>query len=222
MGKKPRLASGNSKSWRQAQLAIRLAIWQWRFALIALAAGIAAMGVLQTLAPPEPPQVRVWFAARDLPVGTVLAEGDLREVKLPAQYAAGLVTEVGSILGRVAVTGLAANTPIWLSGVSNSDLGGVAPPGTVVVPLRFDAVTTSILMAGDRVNLVAVSSDGPAVIANSALVLPPRLEPTGSTGGIFSVGGSTVPVTLVAVNPNEAPEVASAAHLNLVTAILIP
>jgi len=210
------------KTLNRRLLTARLYIWQWRFALIALAAGIAATGVIQTLAPPPPPQLSVIFAARNLPVGTMLTADDVREVALPAKYAAGLVSDKNEILGRVTITGLSADSPIWRSGVSNPDLGGVAPPGTVVVPLRLDAVTTSVLMPGDKVDLVSVTNENPIVLAQNALVLPARLETTAASGGLFSVGTNTIPVTLVAVKPAEAPQVASMAHQNQITAILIP
>ena len=213
------------KSWAQRSIALRLVIWQWRFAFIALAAGLGVMGVLQILAPPAPPSATVLFASRALPVGTTVQDSDLQVVTLPARYASGLVTEREQVVGRVTVTGVAANSPIWYSGLSSSDLGGVAPPGMVVVPLRLDAVTTSVLVPGDRVDLVAISSAGPSVVARNALILPARLEtPAAASGGLFGAGAtsSTPQVTLAAVSPAEAAQVASGAHLNQITAIIIP
>ena len=210
------------KTWAQRSIALRLTIWQWRFALIALATGLAAMGILQTLAPPQPAQATVLFAARALPVGTTLTEADLQPVTLPAKYASGLVTDMEQVIGRVTITGVAAQSPIWQSGLSSSDLGGVAPPGLVVVPVRLDSVTASILVPGDLVDLVAVASEGPTVVAHQALVLPPRLETQATASGLFTSGSTATPVTLVAVTPTDAPQVAAATHLNQITAILIP
>jgi len=223
MAKKP--SNKPKKTWVQMNRDFRLFVWQWRFALIALAAGLGAMGILQTLAPPPPPQTTVLFAARALPVGTLLSETDLQQITLPTRYASGLVTDPSQVVGRVTITGVPANSPIWDSGLSSSDLGGVAPPGMVVVPLRLDAVTTSVLVPGDRVDLVAITNDGPNVVARNALILPARLEvASAASGGLFSAGAtsSTPQVTLAAVTPGEAAQVASGAHLNQITAIIIP
>jgi Flp pilus assembly protein CpaB len=204
-------------------LNFRVAIWQWRYLLVALAAGVAAMQVLQVVAPTPPPVVNAVFAARDLPVGTNLTAEDLLVTPVPAQFAQGLATQVDEIAGRVTTTGIGANSPVWLSGVSSSDLGSVAPPGTVVVPLKLDAVTTSILTPGDRVDLIAATAEGSVTVANSALVLPPRFETESGGSGLFSSPGTMpTPITLVAVTPTQAPNLAAHAHQNQVTAILIP
>jgi len=226
MKHKPASGKGNTrtatKTWNQRVTAIRLVVWQWRYAVVALSAGLASMGVLQILAPPQPAQATVLFAARALPVGTTLQPQDLAEVTLPARYASGLVSDPEQVVGRVTITGVAADSPIWQSGLSSADLGGVAPSGLVVVPIRLDAVTTSILVPGDVVDLVQVSSDGTNVVARNALVLPARLETPAASSGIFSTGSTATPVTLIAVAPAEAPQVAASAHLNQISAILIP
>jgi len=153
----------------------------------------------------------------------MLQETDLRAVPIPEQFALGLASDLADVTGRVTTTAISLDTPLWLSGISQSDLGSVAPPGSVVVGVRFNAVTASILQPGDRIDLVAATGAAPSVIARGALVLPPRLQTEGAgEGGLFSANTAAPLITLVAVTPDEAPNLSAAAHLDQVTAILVP
>ena len=161
------------------------------------------------------------LAARDLPVGTTLAAEHLTQANMPERFAGGIATDIDQLLGRAVVLAVTAGSPMFEAGLSAGDLTVVTPAGLVVVPLRLDSSTTAVLAPGDLVDLVGLTTDGPRHLARSALVLPPRVEPV-SASGLFSAGQPQPGMVLVAVSPDEAPGLASAAHSGQVTAILVP
>jgi Flp pilus assembly protein CpaB len=179
--------------------------------------------LLQFFVPTMPAQHPVVVAARDLPVGTQLDVSDLKISMMLGGLTVGLVASIEDVASRTLLVPMSAGSPIFAAAISLGDLAELAPPGMVVVPIRLDAGSTAVLVAGDVVDLVAVTGDGPQLLARSALVLPARAEPPRSSSwGALGNVNPQVAVTLIAVHPGEAPYVASSAHLGQVTAILVP
>ena len=93
-----------------------------------------------------------------------------------------------------------------------------APPGTVVVPVRLDTSLTAVIQEGDYIDVVA--SDAQGYLARRALVLP-NSTPTAGSSGLFGTGPGQE-VTLLAVSPDEAPALSTAALHSTVAAVLVP
>ncbi|HVK26958.1 MAG TPA: SAF domain-containing protein [Nocardioides sp.] len=138
---------------------------------VLLAAGAVAAG-LHTVAPPPPASTAVRVAARDLPAGHVLTDGDLADVDVPP----GVVPEgvVDAPEGRVLAAPLRAGEPVTDVRLVGAGLASAQPPGTVALPVRLsDAGQAALLTVGDRITLVATDPQAGTAeaLADDALVL---------------------------------------------------
>jgi pilus assembly protein CpaB len=211
---------------------VRRVLWRWRFALAAALIGLAAALTVHILRPPPPPTVDVAVTARPVAAGTELTWDDVVVRAIAADVAPpGAVHTVRGLLGRAAVVGLPAGAPLHATLVSDAGVSAAAPRGTVVVPVRLsdDAVAT-LLRPGDRVDLLAGTTLGsepattPQYLARGALVLPVPAgrEPEGAGGLLGPASDGDRPVTLVAVSPEDAPELSAVSGWGSVTAVLVP
>jgi Flp pilus assembly protein CpaB len=183
-----------------------------------LAAVAVASGLHATVGPP-PARVSVLVAARDLPSGTVLSDGDLtRAAFAPGTAPDGLAAPV---VGRTLAAPLRRGEPV-------TDVRVVGPgltrthPGLVALPVRLpDAAMVALLAVGDRIDLVAADPRGaPArVVARGVpvLALPRDVGDDPSGGGTAMLPGRLV---VVGVPDAEVPQVADAAARRLVTLTL--
>ncbi len=141
-----------------------------------LMAGAVAVA-LPTLAPPPAPVTDVLTAAHDLAAGSVLSAEDLVTRALPED-----VVPDGTLLRKTAVGRVLAGAV--RSGETLTDVRLVGPSlltdageDLVAVPVRLaDPATAQLLHAGDRVDVLAASTDPDAppvatVVAASVLVL---------------------------------------------------
>lgn len=163
---------------RSAQVRAGLRVLARRRWLVAsaLVAGAVATA-LPTLAPPTAPVVDVLAAAHDLPAGSVLLAEDLVTRAFPAGAVPDGLVSREAAEGRLlagAVRSGEALTDVRLVG---SSLLIDAGPDLVAVPVRLaDPATAQLLHAGDRVDVLAASTDPDAppratVVAASVLVL---------------------------------------------------
>jgi len=217
--------------------ALRFWWWRARYLVVALCCGVAAGAAVQVLAPPPPPMRDVVVTARPLAAGTELSSGDLEVRAVPASLVpADVVSDPEAVVGRVVAVRLAAGLPLSKELVAGGALAALAPAGSVVVPVRLDGVTAGLLRAGDRVDLVstaahAVPGDGtagPSHFARRALVLPSArrsgqaADDGGLLGGAVGPGGGEGGVTLLAVEPGEAPALSAASSAGAVAAVVVP
>ncbi len=167
-----------SRPWGQPLVRDVLRVLARRRRLVAsgLVAGAVAVA-LPTLAPPSPPVTAVLTAAHDLAAGSVLSAEDLVTRALPED-----VVPDGTLLRQTAVGRFLAGavrsgetlTDVRLVGAS---LLTDAGEDLVAVPVRLaDPATAQLLHAGDRVDVLAASTDPDAppvatVVAASVLVL---------------------------------------------------
>lgn len=143
-----------------------------RRALAALLAAVT-VGLVAHLAlsRPAPEDVGALVAVRDLPVGTVLAAGDLEVRHLPPRaLPADALTDLALAAGRTAAVPLAAGRVLVPDDLRTSALLDGLAEGSVAayLPLAEPEVTAA-LEAGDRVD-VHSPVDGTVVVAG-ALVL---------------------------------------------------
>src|SRR5262245_39863155 len=138
------------------------------FGLLILAVDVAATRTLATKsdqfryapAPPPVEEVEVLVAARDLPVGTVLARAELagdefvKTRKMPkGDLPPESVTDRAHLAGKLLVRAVRAGEPLRPGDVQpNLPLG--LPPGTEILSLRFGFTdTVGFVVPGSKVNL---------------------------------------------------------------------
>ncbi len=157
--------------------------------LAAVCAAGAVLAGLSAIAPPAPPTAWVVVTSRQLAGGTRLAEGDLQRVQRPIQaLPEDAVAETETLVGRVLVGPLPANTMLSGLSVVSSRLAGTTP-GLMIVPVRLgESDLRALLQPGDRIDLIALSDrGGPAtVVAKSVRI---AAIPASESGGGF--GGSS-------------------------------
>jgi pilus assembly protein CpaB len=186
--------------------------------------GLGALLTMSVLAPPPAATVMMTVAARDLPAGTRLVAGDLRDVPAPATVVPPSALDRSGALGEVLLAPVGAGETITAARLSGSGLLAGTPSGTVALPVRLaDPGAAALLVPGDRVDLVAaVASDaeppGARVVGRDLVVLHAPGS-TGSAGALDAddlLGGLVV----VAASDDQALEVITGAAEGPLSAIL--
>ncbi|WP_040812777.1 SAF domain-containing protein [Nocardia concava] len=196
----------------------------WADTVLLRRAGAVALLVLAAFlavrTDPAAGRTEVLVAARDLPPGQVLGEGDLRPApRETATLPAGTVREAGRLRGATLAGALAAGEIVTELRVVGPRLAAVAAhaPDARIVPIRLaDNAVAEILRAGDRVDVVAGEDAGgngrPArlLAADAAVVL---------VSGTEDPRGRTDRVVLVALDSRRATAVAAASLRSALTVV---
>ncbi|WP_116951644.1 SAF domain-containing protein [Jiangella endophytica] len=184
----------------------RAAGWHRRL----LAAGLAAAAVafaIQAASPAAPPTVDVVVAARDLPGGAVLADGDLAVAALPPDAVPDEVVARAEAAGALLAAPVRAGEPITDRRLLGPGLLDGWGADVVAAPVRVaDAGAAGYLRPGDHIDLLATALDGAArtdVVAADVPVL--TVPPAGDA--VLAEGA----LVLVAATPAEAADLAAAA-----------
>lgn len=175
----PALPAPVARVW----IRVRRAVLLRRRLLAAACLGVAVLAGLRTVAGPPAPTEPVLVAARNLPAGTVLDSGDLRE----ARYAEGTAPDSGltreQATGRTLAAPVAAGEPVTgVRLVTPGLLDGY--PGLVAVPVRIpDPDTVALLRVGDRIDLLATDpgGGGTVLVASQVPVLALPQDPEDSS-----------------------------------------
>lgn len=193
------------------------------------------MCAVQALRPAPPPSAPVLVTTRAVATGARLTESDvaLRDVAVSIAPPASLRIP-SEVVGLTAVVSLPAGAPLHTGVLSDGGVLSSAPHGTVVVPVTLaDDGVAALLRPGDRVDLLAPGSarslaDDPepttSYLARRALVLPAagrQAEEGDASAGLLGGGTDPPSVTLVAVDPAEAPDLSAIAGMGAVSAILV-
>jgi pilus assembly protein CpaB len=163
-----------------------------------LSAGLAgtavAAGLTATTA--DPPAGRaVVVTVRPVPAGAVLRGSDLRlAARTPAELPDGALSQVGSLVGRVASAPLASGEVVTDGRVVGPGLLVGRPAGEVLTPVRLaDPGAAQLLRPGQRVDvLVAVEGAAAArTVTRGATVMMarPNVSAAGSIVGSKDFGG---------------------------------
>ena len=151
-------------------------------------------------------------AARDLPSGTRLAEGDLVVRAFPAGLAPPDASSAA--VGRVLAGPIGRGEVLTDVRVVGPGLA-LAQPGDTVLPVRLpDAGMATLLRAGDEIDLVATDpgTGASTIVARDVTVLAtPTDAPDGPAGGS---GGSLV---VVGASAEESLDISSAALSQFLT-----
>lgn len=178
--------------------------------LAAIFAALAVGSALRAIAGPPPPTEPVLIAARDLPSGSVLRAGDLREVPVDPELVPAGALERQDALGRTTAAPMRAGEPLTdVRLVQASMLRGY--PGLVAAPVRLgDADAAGLLRVGDRVDLLAADPAGSAatvVASNTPVVAIPARGPASELGAAEGDAGALL---IVAVREETARSLAQA------------
>lgn len=128
-------------------------------------AAFLALGYLRTSATPlmaaQAAEGKVAVAARDLALGSVLRNEDVRLVDWPTTaLPAGYASSAAQLVGRGVITSVAANEPLLSSKLADKEAGGglpiVIPEGMRAVSVKVDEViaVAGFVTAGTRVDVV--------------------------------------------------------------------
>lgn len=162
-----------------------------RPALLALGAGLMAMGVLTGawLVNGAGDRQSVLAVARPVPFGAVITAGDLTHAEVSLDPAVSTVpaSDIGQIVGRVAATDLTPGSLLTRSAVTD-----VAPPakGQVLVAISLPAsrIPAGSLQPGDRVLVV----DTPPAGGDAPTLPPTTIAATVVRLGAPDLNGVTV------------------------------
>jgi Flp pilus assembly protein CpaB len=215
------------------------AVDRHRRGLAALTAAVAVTATVVAVRPPPPPTVPVVTATRDLPGGLALRPDDVTVTRwLGARPPAGAMARVSAVAGRVLAGPARRGEPITDVRLVGSRLATALPPGQVAVAVPIaDPGVTDLLGAGDRVDILAASSEGPASSAPDGLaealgaVGPASARTVASDALVLSVpgpatgtryGGPGPALLLVAVDGITARDLAAAAVASRLSVALRP
>lgn len=162
-------------------------------------AGVATWLLVGVALPVPPTGVPVLVAARDLGAGDQIQPADLRTSSVaPVLAAAGGTADPGSVVGQRLATPIGAGEPVTTTRLVPAGVLGRLAPGTraLHVPLP-DAGLTTVLRAGDRVDVVA-TADG-AGVAGDLVVLSVDAVPQGGQWGLGASGDGSSRGVLLAV-----------------------
>jgi pilus assembly protein CpaB len=164
--------------------------------------------------------VTVAVAARDMNVGSLLAEGDIALIDWPAgAVPMGYSTSAAEVVGRGLLAPVRANEPLLSTKLANAELGGgmsiIIPEGQRAMSVRVDDVVgvAGFVLPGTRVDVLVTIDRTPSqaepatrlvlqnlmvISAGQSLEISPEGEP------------QQVPVVTLLVDPEEAEQLALA------------
>ena len=207
---------------------LKAARWHRRL-LAGVSAAAAVYFGLVALSPDPPPTVTVLAAARDLPGGSVLSSGDLRNLQLaPGLVPAGALRPGSDLVKRVLAAPVRAGEPLTDARFLSPGLFERLGPGLVAYPLRLDdAEIVSLLRVGDRIDLYAATSSnsgsaGELAKAIPVLALPGDRGSGGASGSSGAPGGSSGALVVVAASAEVVGRMAQATANSRITIALAP
>ena len=170
-------------------------------ALVFVAVWIALTSLRAT-----PETVTVLTASRDLPAGTILAEGDVVSTAISRDSLSGAeVDDPQKAVGRTLLTPMRAHETMTTTRLLDAR---DVPTGYVLLAVRLDAQQVRFIRSGDRVDLIGVAQGQGRVLASAVRV-------------VIATSGSADSALLVEVPENSAPALAAAATDGTLSATLL-
>jgi pilus assembly protein CpaB len=154
-----------------------------------------------------PSTVQIVLATRDIEVGTVLKEEDVKLSDWPGAIPAGAAVKAQDIVGRGVITPIFAKEPIIESRLARKGAGGglaaMIPPGMRAVPVRVNEVVgvAGFVVPGMRVDVLISGSrpNGDATLGTITRTLLQNLEVL-SAGTDFKKDPEGKPVQVQVIN----------------------
>lgn len=160
-----------------------------------------------------PVAVRIALANRDLEVGTVLKEDDIKVADWPGAVPVGATTKTQDLVGRGVTTTIYAKEPVIESRLAPKGAGGglaaMIPPGMRAVAVRVNEVVgvAGFVVPGMRVDIL-ISGNTPGGNGNVGTLTRTLLQNIEvlSAGQDFKKDAEGKPVTVQVVNLLVTPE----------------
>ena len=200
--------------------------------LVAAGASLVLYRVLISQAPATagPAMSQIALATKDLEVGTVLKEDDVKVSNWPGAVPAGSTNQVKDVIGRGVITAIYAKEPIIASRLAAKGAGGgmaaMIPPGMRAVAVRVNEVVgvAGFVVPGMHVDIL-ISGNAPGGNASLGTLTQTLLQNIEvlSAGQDFKKDAEGKPVIVQVVNmlvtPTQAEQLslaASATNIQLV------
>lgn len=179
----------------------------------------------------SPALAQIALATRDLEVGTVLKEGDVKVSDWPGTVPQGATTQIKDILGRGVITTIYAKEPIIESRLAAKGAGGgmaaMIPPGMRAVAVRVNEVVgvAGFVVPGMHVD-VLISGNSPGGNASTGTLTQTLLQNIEvlSAGQDFKKDSEGKPVVVQVVNmlvtPAQAEQLSLAASQTSIQLVL--
>jgi pilus assembly protein CpaB len=157
--------------------------------------------------------VSIALASRDLEVGTVLKEEDIKMTDWPAAVPLGAITQVQDLVGRDVMTPIYAKEPVIESRLAPKGAGGglsaMIPKGMRAVAVRVNEVAgvAGFVVAGMRVDIL-ISGNAPGGNGNLGTLTKTMLQDIEvlSAGQDFKKDAEGKPMAVQVVNLLVTPE----------------
>jgi pilus assembly protein CpaB len=181
--------------------------------------------------PTGPALTQVALATKDLEVGTVLKEDDVKVADWPGSVPAGATTQVKDIIGRGVITAIFAKEPIISSRLAPKGAGGgmaaMIPPGMRAVAVRVNEVVgvAGFVVPGMHVDILISgnSPGGNGSLGTLTQTLLQNIEVL-SAGQDFKKDSEGKPVVVQVVNmlvtPTQAEQLSLAASQTSIQLVL--
>jgi pilus assembly protein CpaB len=178
-----------------------------------------------------PAMTRVVLAARDLELGAVLREDDLKLAEWPGAVPAGATTRIQDLVGRGVTTVIYAKEPVIGSRLAPKGAGGglaaMIPPGMRAVAVRVNEVVgvAGFVVAGMRVD-VLISGNSPGGNSNLGTLTKTLLQNIEvlSAGQDFKKDAEGKPIMVQVVNllvtPEQAEQLSLASNQTIIQLVL--
>jgi pilus assembly protein CpaB len=179
----------------------------------------------------SPALAQLALATKDLEVGTVLKEGDVKIADWPGAIPPGSTTQIKDILGRGVITAIFAKEPIIESRLAPKGAGGgmaaMIPPGMRAVAVRVNEVVgvAGFVVPGMHVD-VLISGNTPGGSGNLGTLTQTLLQNIEvlSAGQDFKKDAEGKPVMVQVVNmlvtPTQAEQLSLAASQTSIQLVL--
>jgi len=148
---------------------------KWMALVLALvsggAAGYLALGYMNRPLSPRSASANamshIVVASRDLPLGTVIAPGDVKQIEWPSlTVPPGYAASEEDVIGRGLITPVSANEPLMTAKLADKEAGGglpiVIPEGMRAVSVKVDEVigVAGFVLPGTRVDVLVTLTPG--------------------------------------------------------------
>lgn len=161
--------------------------------------GLSVLMGLSVLAPPPAPTEPLLVAARDLPAGHVLDDGDLAVVQAPPDLVPAGSLSRPAASGQVLNAPLGPGEPITATRVRYASLLAGAPEGRLAVPVRVaDPGAAELVVPGDRIDLMAAI---PGPVGSQVRVVGRDLPVLAADGPVMADAESPGVVSGLSVSP---------------------
>jgi Flp pilus assembly protein CpaB len=157
--------------------------------LAAVLAAVAVAAGLRAVEPPPTPTVPLMVAARDLPPGEVLDDGDLETLPVDPALRPSRVVALEDAVGRTLAAPVRRGEPVTDVRLVSAELLATTP-GLTAVPLRIpDPDVVGLLAVGDVVDVLATAPRGGTAetVATGVTVLA---LPAAPAAGVAQAGGA--------------------------------